>query len=175
MFANGAVSGAFAAAAKHASESTKGKGRELTDGEIELAEKYYGKNIDYDRVRIYGGKYTVFQQGGRAMAPDGNIYVGGVDIPDFSVDQELSAVFVHEMMHVHQYQSGVNVIFDGLVTHAASAGGSFYDPYDYTSGWKGVEGFNSLNIEQQALFYEDLFRFNNGMNMYHRNHQAWDR
>lgn len=109
------------------------------------------------------------------MAPDGNIYTAGESISDFSLDPANSAIFIHEMMHVVQYQHGANVVLSGMILHSTSMNSSLYDPYDYSSQMRSPADFQNLNIEQQGIFFEDLFRFQNNMDMYHGNLPMWRR
>jgi hypothetical protein len=87
--------------------------RSLTAGEVALARSVFGDSIRYDEVRIWRRKAYFFQPVHITMAPDGHIYFHP-DAPhyrdDFSVAELTSrAHFIHEMTHVLQHHSGINV------------------------------------------------------------------
>jgi hypothetical protein len=87
--------------------------RPLTAGEVELARGVFGDRIRYDEVRIWRRKAYFFQPAHVTMAPDGHIYFHPA-APQYRDDfaaAELGsrALFIHEMTHVLQHQSGINV------------------------------------------------------------------
>jgi len=104
----------------------------------------YHDSIDYSRVKIYTGEYFLFQPDSVVITPDGNIYWPGGCGNGCSTQ-----TLIHELMHVLQYQRGVNVLAAGLMLHTAKyLTLALYDPYLYASGTP----FRSLNIEQQAEY-----------------------
>ena len=109
-----------------------GDSRGLTEGELRLAMSVFGEAIDFDSVRIFRRKYFPFQPRRRAMAPDGNIYFhprSSAYRDDFSVaGPYLQGLFIHEMTHVWQHQSGTNVrraIFNRRYRYRLKKGKSF--------------------------------------------------
>ena len=126
-FANGAVSGALATLyTEYASAEKLAEGRALTRAEREFIEKNFKGvyDFDFDRVRIVEGKYAFWQPDKTIMAPNGNIYwpsgIGG-GCSDFVTQcSGLTGTFVHEMTHVGQYQSGMNVALRGALLRVPS-------------------------------------------------------
>jgi hypothetical protein len=116
-------------------------GRFLTPAETKLAESVFGNAINYDSVRIHNRKWVFFQPRGVAMAPNGNLYCA--DFCDGHVDEQ--GLFIHEMTHVWQQQSGINLI---LRRHP-------FCRYSYTlkPGWP----LRRYGIEQQAEIVRHAF------------------
>jgi hypothetical protein len=90
-----------------------GSHRGLTPGEVALARGVFGDSIRYENVRIWRCKAYFFQPAHVTMAPDGHLYFHP-DAPHYRDDfaaAELTARahFIHEMTHVLQHQSGINV------------------------------------------------------------------
>lgn len=93
--------------------------RPMTPGEIEMARLLFRDAVDYGRVRIYGRGFFWFglQQPHVAMAPNGNIYfTPRLYRPDFSTAPHKDRHwFMHEMVHVWQYQLGYPVMLRGAI------------------------------------------------------------
>ena len=134
-------------------------GRSLTAGEIEMARSIYGDTIDYSDVTIFNDRNNPFQPTGRAMAPDGNIYYppGNTSYSDdFSQGTlEQKWTFMHEMGHVLQNQSGINVYYRGLLDQVKNTFG--IDVYDYTDDLASGKPFNEWSIEAQASYFADVW------------------
>jgi len=86
------------------------------------------------------------------MSPDGNIYyLYHLFKEDFSVggpaDENLQ-IFVHEMVHVWQYQRGYSVKLNGILSFSQSR----YD-YDLNKG----NSLSDYNMEAQANLLADYF------------------
>lgn len=124
--------------------------RQLTNDEISAAREVFGAKIDYSRVRIIDAKYVFTQSGGYAMTPNGNIYWPGACSNLVECDGGAYApTFIHEMTHVLQYQSGINVLMRGFFLQAAKfLTGTLYNPYSFT--YDPARPFSSYNIEQQG-------------------------
>ena len=130
-------------------------GRSLTRAEITLARGVFGDAIDNDAVSINNRKFIFFQPRRITMAPNGNIWFhpkGDLYCEDFCgrnvSDQGL---FIHEMTHVWQHQSGVNLL---LRRHP-------FCRYDYSlkPGW----GLKRYGIEQQAEIVRHYFMLKQGL------------
>jgi hypothetical protein len=71
----------------------------------------FGAAIDYDPVRIIRRRYWPFQGRRLVMAPNGSIYFhpkGELWSEDFSAAPlHRQGLFIHEMTHVWQHQSGI--------------------------------------------------------------------
>lgn len=121
-------------------------GRPLNLIEINEARKVFNNLIDYSKVRVFHHKFFALQGHRIIMAPDGNIYWPGETGNLCSCS---ASTYIHEMMHVYQYQQGVNVITRGLLLHTLR-GLSFnhYNPYQLN--YQPDKPWQHYNIEQQA-------------------------
>jgi hypothetical protein len=129
-------------------------GRSLTKAETKLAESVFGNAIEYDAVRIHNRKWAFFQPRGVAMAPNGHIWFhpkGDLYCGDFC-DGHLNeqGLFIHEMTHVWQVQSGMNLI---LRRHP-------FCRYKYT--FKPGQPLRRYGIEQQAEIVRHAFLLREG-------------
>ena len=88
--------------------------RPLTPGERALAASVFGPAIDLDRVTVRRAKYWAFHPWWVTMAPDGHIWChpnGFNWCADYAAQPlGMRAHFIHEMAHVWQRQSGINLI-----------------------------------------------------------------
>lgn len=134
-------------------------GRSLTIGEIQIAQSIYGDTIDYSQVLVFNDKHNPFQSTGRAMAPNGNIYFppGNTaysdDISTGSLEQKWT--FVHEMGHVLQHQSGINLYIRGGLDQLKNTFG--IDVYDYYDDLQSGQPFYDWSIEAQASYFADVW------------------
>ncbi|MDU5780782.1 MAG: type IV secretion protein Rhs [Pantoea sp.] len=124
--------------------------RLLTSGEIRLATELYCHNIQYNRVWVHHGSYLPFglQENNTAMTPNGEIWFEtNVYRDDYSMASvDYQHLFMHEMMHVWQYQRGMNVRIRGLVSWAAN--------YKYSLDKKKLSDYS---MEQQASIASDYW------------------
>ena len=95
-----------------------GESRPLTAGETAMCRLVFADAIDYSRVRVHNGEYLWFglQDDDTAMTPNGELYFNP---KHFKEDFSASVVsdrhwFMHEMVHVWQYQLGYSVRWNGL-------------------------------------------------------------
>lgn len=134
-----------------------GNARWLTPGERSLAESVFGNAIAYDDVRICHSKWIFFQPRGTVMAPMGRIHFhprGKRYCDDFCAGSlGDKGLFIHEMTHVWQYQSG---IFLPLRRHP-------FCRYDYSlkPGWP----LKRYGIEQQAEIVRHAFQLREGLHI----------
>jgi hypothetical protein len=130
------------------------QGRFLTKAERDLAESVFGGAVDYDSVRIANRKWAFFQPKRVVMAPRGTIHFhphGDLYCEDFcGADLNDQGLFIHEMTHVWQHQSGVNLI---LRRHP-------FCRYDYEL--KPGKRFTDYGIEQQAEIVRHAFLLREG-------------
>jgi hypothetical protein len=130
-------------------------GRPLTPREHALTTSMFGRAINLDDVRIHNRKFWWFQPRLVTMAPDGHLWFHpGSDLfcDDFCArDLRLQGLFIHEMTHVWQHQSG---IFLPLKRHP-------FCRYDYTlkPGWT----LQQYGLEQQAEIIRHIFLLRNGV------------
>ncbi len=135
--------------------------RPLTLGEIEMASLVFGEAIDYARVRIHRGSYLWFnlQHPHTVMAPDGGIYFMPPQYrDDFSFqDARARLLFIHEMVHVWQYQRGYRLRWHGLCLALAGAyaSGRAYRYDARLSEPRRV--FSDFNMEQQGEIVAHYF------------------
>ena len=126
---------------------TPGAVRRLTEGEAELAAGVFGDALDAGRVRI-----VALPAWRRAFVagPALVFWPARTALTDFSrAALSLQTVLVHELVHVWQAQSGVNLLAAKL---RAGDGPAAYH-YDPDEG----PGFPELNIEQQAMVVQHAF------------------
>ncbi len=129
-------------------------GRGLTRAECRLAQGVFGAAINYDAVRLVQGKWWWFQPRRIVMAPRGRIHFhphGQHYCDDFcATDLSEQGLFIHEMTHVWQHQSGINLL---LRRHP-------FCRYDYVlrPGWP----LHRYGIEQQAEIVRHYFMLKSG-------------
>ena len=132
--------------------------RPLTLSETALATSMFVDAIDLGGVRIHRTVWWPFQPRETLMAPDGDIWChpqGKLYRACYaSADLRMQSLFIHEMTHVWQAQSGVNLI---LAKIAAGDGNRAY-AYDLSAPC----GFEGLNIEQQAMIVQDAYLARHG-------------
>jgi hypothetical protein len=130
-------------------------GRALTAGERDLLRPLFRDSVDYDAVRVIPERFIAFQPSNVYMTPEGNIYAPGrLYRDDFSADDNvyLRAVFVHEVLHVWQHQSGMNLMSEG-VKEFLKGGGNYEEAYPYTLAPE--RDLLDYGLEQQASMVED--------------------
>lgn len=132
--------------------------RALTPGETALARRVFGDAIQLEGVRIHRGGF-----GGFAVTVGRRLFLpAALSRLDFAkTDHRLQALFIHELVHVWQFQSRP---FRTLGSWALTAAGGGYGPgmpgYRYSLPLKP---FNRLNLEQQASVVEHRFLWDSGV------------
>lgn len=130
--------------------------RALTQGERRLIRGEFGDAVALDRVRLVGMPWP-FDRAfvpGRWFGRDWVLWPGRSLPEDFAVAPvSLQGVLIHEMVHVWQAQSGVNLLTGKL---KAGDGPRAYGYPAHRCGW------TALNIEQQAMTVEHRFRAGRG-------------
>ncbi|HEY3695761.1 hypothetical protein [Phenylobacterium sp.] len=134
--------------------------RRFTPAERGLARAQFGAALDPDRVRLLA--LPVWR---RAFVPNGRLIVwpAAEALADFGAAGTPLAVqagFVHELTHVWQAQTGVNM----LAAKLRAGDGAHAYAYDLERG----PGFGELNIEQQAMVVEHAFLASHGAAAPHR-------
>ena len=128
--------------------------RPLTSGEAEIARRVFGDALDPARAWVAHRKWAFFQPPRVTMAPLGTIHFhpeGGLYRDDFAhAPLELQGLFVHELVHVWQHQTG---LFLPLARHP-------FCRYAY----RLVPGrpFKAYGIEQQAEIVRHAFLLGSG-------------
>ena len=131
--------------------------RALTAGERAMLRPIFRDGIDYERVRVIDAAFP-FQPSGTYMTPRGHIYAPGrlfrEDFSRPSLSGGERAVFVHEMTHVWQYASGIDLVARAVAEYAKYRGA--YEkayPYRLEVGRDLVD----YGMEQQASILEDYY------------------
>ena len=135
-----------------ASEWLKWSTRPLSEEELEISKKYFGESINYNIVRVHpNAKYTANKM---ALA-----YVSFNTVNHYRAISK--DVFIHEMMHVWQFQN-LGGVYAVKALHAQYRGNA----YDY-GGFEGLyhamlqgKDLLSFNFEQQAEIIQDYCKLN---------------
>ena len=109
----------------------------------------FGDAIDYGRVRVYARRYMPFQPRNCAMSPNGHLYFhASCFLDDYSQASITNRHwFLHEMVHVWQFQLGYAVRLRGAVRVGL--------PYSYDlAPGKTLADFN---MEAQGDLLADYF------------------
>ncbi|WP_407308387.1 hypothetical protein [Acinetobacter sp.] len=131
--------------------------RNLTSGEINLSRQIFGDLINYNEVKIFNIKYLPWQPINMYMAPNGNLFMNDENFcEDFSKKSKpMQGLFIHEMTHIYQYQSHINVLLQGaLLQSKYFLSFKKYNPYKYD--FIKDKPFNTYNIEQQGEIARDI-------------------
>ena len=125
--------------------------RNLTAGEIALAQVMFQQAIDYAAVSLVFDSWWQ-KRSKTALAPNGNVYFPAhARCEDFSVAApHMQVWFMHEMTHVWQYQRGFSVLKSGVVLTCVG-GYRHARAYQYLqAACSQIKPFHLLNMEQQA-------------------------
>lgn len=132
--------------------------RGLTDTERVLIEEWFGNTINPDVVLINDHASVFVRKYAYAFV--------GYNIINYR-DRIETAILVHELVHVFQFQRFGSV----YIYRALKAQSSKYK-YDYGGLTRLVNGLNKgktlfhYNFEQQAMIIEDYYRMNNEFQMF---------
>lgn len=101
-------------------QTPAGQSRGMTSGEIAMARSLFGTSVDYTKVKVHNGEYLWFglQPDDVAMTPNGEMYFNPSYFQeDFSNSGSFGNAlwFMHEMVHVWQYQLGYPVARRGAI------------------------------------------------------------
>ncbi len=101
-----------------AAATPEDESRPMTTGEIAMCKLVFADSVDYTKVRVHNEEYLWFglQDDDTAMTPNGEIYFNPKHFKeDFSASVASDRHwFMHEMVHVWQYQLGYSVRWNGL-------------------------------------------------------------
>lgn len=126
----------------------------MRSGEITLCRSLFGTSIRYHQVWIHLESYLPFnlQNPVQAMSPNGEIwfrderYESDFSAPTKQVSPDAQHLFLHEMMHVWQYQHDMWVRTRGAFSWAA----------DYTYSLNKAT-LRDYGLEQQASIVSDYW------------------
>ncbi len=131
--------------------------RGFTAGEQALARSVFGDAIRLDTVRFLPSPWPF----DRAFVPGRWFGRDWIVWPERSLPRDFTAaplavqaVLIHELVHVWQAQSGVNLVTGKL--KAGDGPAAYRYPTDDGCDWC------ALNIEQQAMMVEHRFRLSRG-------------
>lgn len=132
--------------------------RPLTDNEKILLEEWFGETIDADVVLINDQASVFVRKYAYAFV--------GYHIINYR-DRIETAILVHELVHVFQFQK-----FGSVYIYRALKAQNSKHKYDYGGVGKLVNGLNQgktlfhYNFEQQAMIIEDYYRMNQEFQMF---------
>jgi len=131
--------------------------RALTPGEIILAQRLFKTSINYSLVKIHDEPYTPFQGPRDIVTPNGEIYTTKLIYQmDYSITTARNkANFIHEMVHVWQYQNKVLDPIGAAVSEWFTNGFDTKKSYQYTLD--STYDLTDYKIEQQASIIEDYY------------------
>lgn len=123
--------------------------RLLTPGEIAMVTSIFKDSINIASVRVRRGPILPMQNSDTAVTPFGEIYFPEKHFKhDFSTEQsDDKHWFMHEMVHVWQYQRGMAVVIKGLM--------SWHADYEYELTNDKV--LSDYGMEQQASIIADYW------------------
>lgn len=147
--------------------------RGLTPGEIGMARQVFGTAIQYGRVKVHKGSFIPGSDG-NAMTPYGEIYFPAEEYrDDFSLASDSAKVwFMHEMVHVWQYQLGRCVMCQGVILGIKGGYGSRARAYVYDPVLDKDKKLRDFNMEQQgdliAHYFDARFLTGNTSQLHER-------
>jgi len=141
----------------------KEKVRPLTAGEIAMAQLMFRDSVDYSKVKVHNGAY-IPGAGANAITPNGEMYFpNDYYKSDYSAESDIYKIwFIHEMVHVWQYQLGYWVAWAGF--RIQLKGGYQFDPgqdtaraYRYEATSNPDRALQDFNMEQQGDLISHYF------------------
>jgi hypothetical protein len=134
--------------------------RKLTTLEEGMVTKIFGNSIDCSKVWVRNKKWGFFSfllSDRVTVTPDGTLYCGPVNFKEDFATSSPNFVhhFIHEMVHVWQYQLGYQVMGQGVAS-------VFGYGYDYTL--KPDSKLSDFPMEGQANIIADYAMYDLGLN-----------
>lgn len=131
----------------------KYKARPLTKNEIKLAKSIYGQSIDYTKVTIDETAWLGPKQYRFCYVSFNTINCWG-KLSDY--------IFIHEMMHIWQYQQlGAKYMIRALIAQHSKMGYDYGGITDILGKIKNGKSLFDYNFEQQADVVTDYFLLKN--------------
>jgi len=132
-------------------KTPEGEARGMTASEISMARSLFGDSVVYGRVKVHNEEYLPFglQPDDTAMTPNGEMYFNPKRFKeDFSLSDFSDAHwFMHEMVHVWQYQLGYPVMLRGAIRIGLG--------YEYTL--QANKRLRDYNMEAQGDLLSDYW------------------
>ncbi|MEJ7807480.1 MAG: hypothetical protein WKG03_16340 [Telluria sp.] len=138
---------------KEVIKTSPGQTRSLTPGEIAMARMLFKDGIDYSKVKLHNYEFVwLLQPNDTAMTPQGEIYFHPKEFrEDFSAESIYARHwFMHEMVHVWQYQLGYPTLTKGANRLAV------WYKYALFENHRGLEQYN---MEAQGDLLADYWTF----------------
>ncbi|AZN37597.1 zinc protease [Iodobacter ciconiae] len=135
--------------------------RGLTSGEIKMAALVFKDSINYGIVKVHqGGLFGLPTAKNTAMTPNGEMFFPEQAYrDDFSIEGNKNKIwFIHELVHIWQYQLGYAVMWNAFILTIRGGYGSKATAYNYDLN--GVDAGKTLpefNMEQQAELISTYF------------------
>ncbi|MDR1228386.1 MAG: hypothetical protein LBK55_05105 [Azoarcus sp.] len=127
-----------------------GSFRTLTASEILVLQRIFGGAINYSAVKIHNKKWVSWRPDNVTMTPNGEIYFNKQSfLEDYvaaNTHADIVYHFIHEMVHVWQYQLGFPVKTQGFAS-------AFKSGYNYTL--KPDSKLSNYPMEAQANIIAD--------------------
>ena len=119
----------------------------------------FGESLDYGKVKVHNYRYSIIQPKVVIMTPNGEIFAhNGKYADDYSTQSDdYRSIFVHEMVHVWQWQRKIKYVRLSAVREWLSNRGAYDAGYKYTL-YEEVEFKDYYGLEQQACIVEDYWR-----------------
>ena len=139
--------------------------RSLTQEEIQLAKSLFKDSVRYEKVKIYNAKYVGFQEDNSGMTPFGEMWIVGIDTYRENygiVEVRLRAFFIHEMVHVWQYQNNVLSVLGSAIEETITLGPGNYKNMAYPYKLEPNKDLMDYRMEQQGAIMENYYRYKNG-------------
>ena len=138
--------------------------RSLTQEEIQLAKSLFKDSVRYEKVKIYNAKYVGFQQDETGMTPFGEMWIVGAKTyrENYGIaDVPLQAFFIHEMVHVWQYQNNVLSVLGSAIEETITLGLGNYMIMAYPYKLEPNKDLMDYRMEQQGAIMENYYRYKN--------------
>ncbi len=137
---------------KEVIKTSPGQSRGLTPGEITMARSLFRDSIDYSKVKLHNFEFLWLgmQPNSTAMTPQGEIYFNPKEFrEDFSKENIYGRHwFMHEMVHVWQYQLGYPTLWKGANRLAVWYKYALFDNH---------RGLEQYNMEAQGDIIADFY------------------
>ena len=135
--------------------------RPLTAGEIRMAKLIFNDAVDYKKVKAHNHPWLHINVGSVAQTPSGEMHFPDVLYKvDYSREIDLLKIlFIHEMVHIWQYQLGYGVKLKGgwIGLKGGYGTGSPAYQYDATAGASTTQKIQDFNMEQQGDIISHYF------------------
>jgi hypothetical protein len=170
--------------ARHPAATPQDGKRSLTPGEEAMARKLFRDSLDYARVKVHNHEFLPFglQPDDTAMTPNGEMYFNQRRFcEDFSAQPDhLRHWFIHEMVHVWQYQLGylvwlrgairIGVGYDYVLEHGKTLGDYNMEAQgDLLADYFALKHLNAPEVMAQGRYANDLNLFEEVLNVFLRN------